>query len=318
MAQTLDEAALRRLFGTDGTREGPPTPYTANARYLSSLEGFDIKRPPVPAHVFLPERDRALGPAAPTGLIPLDLSALLELEYPATTPLILARYARIRAGDTLPTDFVASTELYYVLDGTGTTTFGEGGTVAWAAGDAFALPGGSPARHRAAVGRDAVLWVATNEPALAFERCRPPAPGAGPIAAAHYPAAEIRRRLLAVHLDPRGRSMPGKSVNFGNAALDARRTTTPSFTLAMNSLLPGEAQRAHRHNAAAVTLVVAGEACYSLIDGKRVDWERHAVMITPPTDLHSHHNEGPGLALFLIVQDGGLYYHCRTMGFRYK
>ncbi len=41
-------------------------------------------------------------------------------------------------------------------------------------------------------------------------------------------------------------------------------------------------------------------------------------MITPPTELHSHHNEGRALALFLIVQDGGLYYHCRTMGFSYK
>jgi hypothetical protein len=42
------------------------------------------------------------------------------------------------------------------------------------------------------------------------------------------------------------------------------------------------------------------------------------VMITPPTRLHSHHNDGDELALFLIVQDGGLYYHCRTMGFSFK
>ncbi len=40
-------------------------------------------------------------------------------------------------------------------------------------------------------------------------------------------------------------------------------------------------------------------------------------MITPPAAMHSHHNEGDELALFLIVQDGGLYYHCRTMGFSY-
>ena len=53
-------------------------------------------------------------------------------------------------------------------------------------------------------------------------------------------------------------------------------------------------------------------------DGARVDWLQHAVMITPPGDLHSHHNDGEDLALFLIVQDGGLHYHCRTMGFSYK
>jgi gentisate 1,2-dioxygenase len=112
--------------------------------------------------------------------------------------------------------------------------------------------------------------------------------------------------------------MPGKAVNLGNAALEASRTTTPSFTLALNSLLPGEAQRGHRHNAVAVTLVLAGERCYSLIDGERADWEPHTVMITPPAAFHSHHNDGSEVALFLIVQDGGVYYHCRTMGFSYE
>jgi gentisate 1,2-dioxygenase len=318
MAKTVDEMELRQLLRVGAEPEGAHTPYTRNARYLSSLDGFDIQRAPIPPHVFTTERNRALDPGAPTGLTPLDLGEHLGLARPATTPLILSRYARIRAGGALATAFEASAELYYVITGRGTTTFGPGGseTLAWEAGDVFCLPGGGAVRHRAGA-TDAVLWVTTNEPALDFERCQAPAPGAGPIAAAHYPAAEIRRRLLAVHLDPRGAKMPGKSVNFGNAAIETSRTTTPSFTLAMNSLLPGEAQRAHRHNAVAVTLVVAGERCYSMIDGERVDWAPHAVMITPPTALHSHHNDGSGLALFLIVQDGGVYYHCRTMGFSF-
>jgi gentisate 1,2-dioxygenase len=91
----------------------------------------------------------------------------------------------------------------------------------------------------------------------------------------------------------------------------------PSLTLAMNSLLPGESQRAHRHNAVAVTLVVQGTRCHSMVGGTRVDWQPYAVMITPPADVHSHHNEGDEMALFLIVQDGGLHYHTRTMGFSY-
>ena len=111
------------------------TAYTRRARCYSSADGFNIKRPAVPAHVFTAERDRALDPAAPTGLIPLDLSGPLGLDFPATTPL---------------------------------------------------------------------------------------------------------------HPGP------------------------------------------------------------------------HAVMITPPADAHSHHNDGDHLALFLIVQDGGLHYHTRTMGFSYE
>jgi gentisate 1,2-dioxygenase len=42
------------------------------------------------------------------------------------------------------------------------------------------------------------------------------------------------------------------------------------------------------------------------------------VLITPPAHLHSHHNEGRERATFLIVQDGGLHYHTRTMGFSYE
>jgi gentisate 1,2-dioxygenase len=316
MAKTLDELELRALLDPDHAAAGPSSPYAANARYLTSLDGFNIKRAAIPAHSFRVERDRALDPAAPTGLVPLDLSATLGLAYPATTPLILSRYARIRAGDTLSTAFRSSAEVYHVIRGSGTTTAAGAIPVAWSASDTFCLPGGAAASHRAT--EDAVLWVTTNEPQLQFEALRPPAPGAAPIQPAFYPMAEIRRRLLEVYLDPRGAAMPGKSVNLGNVALESSRTTTPSFTLALNSLLPGESQRGHRHNAVAVTLVLAGERCYSLIDGERADWEPHTVMITPPAAFHSHHNDGDRLALFLIVQDGGVYYHCRTMGFSYK
>jgi gentisate 1,2-dioxygenase len=319
MAKTLDELELRTLLDAPSTAPRGSSPYAANARYLTSLDGFNVKRPPIPAHVFRAERDRALAPETPTGLVTLDLSSALGLDYPATTPLILSHYARIRAGETLSTAFGASAEIYHVIRGAGTTTVDgadDGVSIAWQATDTFCLPGGAAARHRAAA--DAVLWIATNEPQLRFEGLRPPAPGAAPIQPAFYPMAEIRRRLLEVYLDPRGAAMPGKSVNLGNGALEGSRTTTPSFTLALNSLLPGEAQRGHRHNAVAVTLVLAGQGCYSLIDDVRVDWEPQTVMITPPTAFHSHHNDGGELALFLIVQDGGVYYHCRTMGFSYK
>ena len=316
MAKTLDELELRALLGVDSNAPRAPSPYVRNARYLTSLDGFNIKRPAIPAHVFRAERDRALSAGTPTGLVPLDLSAVLGLAYPATTPLILSRYARIRAGETLSTTFRASTELYHVIRGSGTTTIRDGASLTWQAADTFCVPGGGAARHVAA--EDTVLWVTTNEPQLEFEGLLPPAPGAAPIQPALYPMAEIRRRLLEVYLDPRGAAMPGKSINLGNVALEGSRTTTPSFTLALNSLLPGEAQRGHRHNAVAVTLVLAGERCYSLIDGEHAAWEPHTVMITPPTAFHSHHNEGNELALFLIVQDGGVYYHCRTMGFSYE
>jgi len=54
-----------------------------------------------------------------------------------------------------------------------------------------------------------------------------------------------------------------------------------------------------------------------MINGKRKDWSPWATTITPPVSVHSHHNGGNSRAMFLIVQDGGLYYHTRAMGFEF-
>ncbi len=291
------------------------TPSTERARYYASADGFNIKRPPVPAHVFLAERDRALDAGSPTGLWPCDLGATLDLPYPATTPLILARYARIRAGETLTTRLAASGEIHHAIAGGGETSCG-GDRVAWEAGDTVVLPGGLAVTHRAGA-RDAVLWIVTDEPALAFARARPPAPGEAAVEIAHYPGDEVRRQLEAIHRLPPEKTTTGKAVTLSQRRLDGDRTCLPALTLAMNSLAPGESQRAHRHNAVAVTLIVQGQGCHSVIAGQPVAWPPWATMITPPGDSHSHHNEGGELALFFIVQDGGLHYHLRTMDFRY-
>ena len=47
----------------------------------------------------------------------------------------------------------------------------------------------------------------------------------------------------------------------------------PTLTAAMNSLPGGVVQRPHRHNSVAVSLVIKGDQCFSVIDGKRKDWK---------------------------------------------
>ncbi len=89
------------------------------------------------------------------------------------------------------------------------------------------------------------------------------------------------------------------------------------MTVAMNTLAPGASQRAHRHNSVAVSLVVKGERCFSTVDGQRKHWTPWATTVTPPVSAHSHTNEGGERAMFLIVQDGGLYYHARANGFEF-
>jgi gentisate 1,2-dioxygenase len=295
--------------------ESAATKPASRARFFNSGNAFNIKLPPVPDAAFTAEPARALDPDAPTGLIACDISSQLGCAFPATTPFVLARYARIRPGESLTTDFVATGSIWYVIEGSGETECAPE-RFAWNAGDAFLLPGGVQSHHRAGPG-GAVLWLVTNEPQLAFEGARAPAPGAAPTEAVHYPAAEIERQLDRIYDAARDDDTAGFAVILSSDKQEAARNVLPSLTLAMNSLPPGSFQRPHRHNSVAVSLVVRGAKSYSSVDGRRKDWTPWATTITPPTSVHSHHNDGDERALFLIVQDGGLYYHGRTMGFSF-
>lgn len=290
--------------------------YAARARYFDSSNAFNIKHAPVPRHQFTAERDRALDAATPTGLIHLDLGPRLGIPFPATTPLMLASYVRIRAGETLAGRTKASVEAYYGMRGAGVTRRGDD-TVPWRAGDVFLLPGGGETVHEARDG-DALLYRVTNEPLFALENAEPPAPGNETVDTVLYPAAEIRRRVEALYArEDWNKEIAGYAIQFSAARTEAIRNIAPSLTLAMNSLAPGDHQRAHRHNSAAITLCVQGAGCYSVIEGERIDWQADAVTITPPGEVHAHFNGGDALALFLIMQDGGLYYHACTMGFAF-
>ena len=287
--------------------EAPRSAAAARARFFNSGNAFNIKLPPVPPSGF-PEVLAAAGaPGASSGLYPCDQSPALGCPFPATTPLMLARYARIRAGEVLTVELAATGLIIHVLRGRGDTA-----DVTWSAGDIFLLPGGQPIRFQAM--EDALLWVVTDEPLLALEGARP-APGL--LAAVHYPAAEIERQLAILGTTTQNDATSGMAVIFSSEGLEEARNVTPLLTLSLNTLPPHGAQRAHRHNSAAITLVLQGEACHSVIAGRPVPWQTGATLVTPPGDPHSHHNGGPVQARFLIVQDGGLHYHARTMGFTF-
>ncbi|MDA0662872.1 MAG: cupin domain-containing protein [Proteobacteria bacterium] len=293
----------------------PASAAEGRARYFNTGNAFNVQLPPVPDHAFADEPARALDPATPTGLIPCDISGVLGCDFPATSPFVLARYARIRAGEELAVNFIASGVVHYVIAGSGITVSGDE-TVNWQAGDVFVTPGDSGQTHRAG-DSDAVLWIVTNEPQLAFERSQNPLPGAAPTGVVHYPAAEIDRQIALIYQVGRGEEIAGSALIFSSDMQEASRNVLPTLTVAMNSLPAGVVQRPHRHNSVAVSLVIRGKGCFSMIDGRRKDWSPWATTITPPVSVHSHHNAGDEQALFLIIQDGGLFYHARAMGFEF-
>lgn len=289
----------------------PATEAEGRARFFNSGNAFNIRLPEVPNAVFADEPARALADGTPTGFVDCDVSDQLATPFPATTPLVLARYARINAGDRLADEARATGVIHYVIQGRGRTR-AAGETVAWGPGDVFVVPGGEIV-HEAE--ETAVLWCVSNAPHLAFEHLVP-GPEA-PTGVVHYTSEEIRRQIELIYEVGSDESIAGLALIFSSDRQMAGRNVLPTLTLAMNTLPPGGAQRAHRHNSVAVSLVVQGEGCWSKIDGQRKDWAPWATTITPPTSVHSHHNDGPEQAMFLIVQDGGLYYHARAMGFEF-
>lgn len=289
------------------------TAYAGRAIYLTPENGFKTHLPEVPAHVFAAERDRAFDAATGTAFVPLDLSPKLKTAYPATTPNMLARYARIAKGAALALEARASGEAWYVLSGAGSARKGDD-VIEWRKGDTFALPGGA-ARTELTASADSLLFVVTDEPALAWAGAEPPKRPA--MQTAHYPAAQAMAALDQVHGRTPTEKPTGKFVLFTGPGLEEAKTVTPTISLALNSLEPGGDQPPHRHNAVALTLCLEGEKLYSEIDGKRVDWQKFAVMVTPPLALHSHHNRGSERMLSLVAQDGGVFYNARAVGFSF-
>lgn len=300
---------------TEAAPTGLQSPYVRRARYNLNENGFTFQWPAVPARQFLAERDEAFDARSPTGEIVLDSSDVLTTSYPATTPTLLVRYLKIRAGERLRTAFIASGEVYYVMWGSGESRNGSD-AIAWGEGDVFCFPGGGETTHRAG-SEDCLLVAATNEPLLAFERLRAPLPGTAAVEATHWRAADIAHQFETVWKRPITPNTTGHSVQFTSAALAPSFNTIPSMNLAINTLEPGKDQRPHRHNGVAVTMAIQGDGIYSMIDGQRVDWSTGAAQVTPAASLHSHHNRGTKRMRSLVIQDEGLHYYTRTPGFSF-
>jgi gentisate 1,2-dioxygenase len=284
--------------------------------YLTLDKTFSIFRSAIPARSFRSEAAEALLANAETAVIYCDQSMAIGGVTPSTTPLLLAAYLRVNPARPLTAKSGASTEFLYVIQGSGTTQW-LGGEIEWATGDAMILPGGIEYTYRAKGDANGVLWQCSNQPLLAYENARPAAPGGGPIAPTYFPAKRIFDELERVRsstVQPDGSK--STALLLSTETMTGKGLTSPSMTLVFNTVDPGKYQAPHLHNSVAVTLVLRGHKSYSIVDGERIDWTPFTTFVTPAGSVHSHHNDHDVDSLFLIVQDGGLHYHCRTIGFK--
>ena len=259
----------------------------------------------------------------PTRIVPLDTSAILGCPGPATSPGLCASFVHVRPGEAVVTDANATSQLFFVMRGTGETRLaGESGgeRFAWRAGDLFTLPAASPATH--AAGDDAALYWVHDEPLMRYLGAEATVRQFTPTL---YRREAIHEALQAVLHDPSSATANRLSVLLGNR-LFPRTMTVTHVVWAMFGLLPVNAVQApHRHQSVALDLVVdARPGCYTMVgrklgrdgmieDGQRVDWKPHSAFVTPPGLWHSHHNESGQPAHILPIQDAGLHTFLRTL-----
>ena len=275
---------------------------------------FDWSWPKVPRHQFLIEKDKAYDYDGKSILIPLDISSVLKTSYLATTPSILARYVRVNCKKQISHILNASGEIYYVLDGEGSSENGND-IIRWSKGDVFCFPGGKETIH-SSKSENSILFLVTNEPLLSFEQLSPAAfENNSNILASHWPHEKTVSFLEDRYKRPKTEQTSGVAVLFSTEETLPSRNTIPSINTSINTLESGGDQRPHRHNGVAITLAIEGEKVYSMIEDQKIDWKNGVAQITPASELHSHHNRGSKRMMSFVVQDEGLHWYLRTTGF---
>lgn len=298
--------------------------WTGDARYFEYTKAANPigsgQIPSVPLERFDAARHRS----APTGIHPFDVAEQLGLtDGPATSPALCASFVRIEPGAHVATEPIATSELYYVLSGSGFSAV-NGHLVRWATGDFFVLPAGSKSVHHAA--EDTTFYWVTDEPLLRYLGVAPTQPRFAPT---HFPAARCDEELSAIADAPHATDRNRLSVLL-NTAPNPQTQTVTHVLWAMYGLLPVDAvQRPHRHQSVALDLIVQCQpGCYTLVGRSidehgdivrptRVDWEEGGAFITPPGLWHAHVNESGAPARLIPVQDAGLQTYLRSLDIRF-
>ena len=260
-----------------------------------------------------------------TSIVPLDVSAELGIDGPATSPALSAAFVHVEPGDDLATRPVATSELWFVIGGHGTTTTDDGTVIEWAEGDLFVLPAGLGAVHRASA--PTTCYRVTDEPLLRHLGVVPSDRRFQPTL---FPAADLQAELARIEADPHALDRNRLSVLLSTAE-QTRTLTVTNVLWAMYGMVPaGAVQKPHRHQSVALDLIIsAPPGCFTevgrsldgdgeIVDAVRVDWESGGAFITPPGLWHAHHNESGEPAYLLPVQDAGLLTHLTALDIRFR
>lgn len=303
--------------------------WSAQARLYSYAQAANPVRAGLTEPIPLQAWPASLHAPGPTAVLPLDLSQRLGCPGPATSPALAAHFLRLQAGDGLKAEAVATSSLFYVLQGCGQLRRPAAAgapelSLDWGRGDLFVLPCGAAPLLQAE--QDAVLYWVHDGPLLHYLGVAPLAPRFAPTA---YPAHLLEQALQELLADAAALRSNRLSLLLGQAAFPATRTVTHTLWAMLGIVPAGVVQPPHRHQSVALDLIIdCDPGCHTLVgselgdDGtilrpQRIDWEPGGAFITPPGLWHAHVNPGARAARLLPIQDAGLHTHLRSLDIRF-
>lgn len=275
--------------------------------------------PRVPYRFFSP----SLYADGPSRVVPLDMSAELKTEGPATGPGLSANFVRVLKGDNIALDPAATSMVFYVLKGAGAAQQGSN-RLDFAEGDFFTIPGTALVSLTAAA--DTALYYVNDAPLLRYLGVRPDRARFQPTI---YKAARAKAELAKVAADPGAAHRSRVSILLGNTAFPLTRTVTHTMWAMFGTVGAGTVQKPHRHQSIALDLIVdCAPGVYTLVgrelddkgeivNPQRVDWEPGCAFVTPPGYWHAHYNDSGKEARLIPIQDAGLQTYLRSLDIRF-
>lgn len=258
-----------------------------------------------------------------TALIPLDVSEELGCEGPATSPALCANFVHILPKEKLTTNFNATSQLVYVIRGSGYASFASD-RIPYKTGDFLVLPVGSETLYEA--DSDTAFYLVHDEPLLRYLGAEAKYPRFKPTL---YASEDSLKELTRVEHEGEAVNRSRVSILLANKEMDQTLTVTHTLWAMLGVLPEGTVQLPHRHQSVALDLILDCEpGCYSLvgrhidgdgriIDAQRVDWKPYSAFITPPGYWHAHHNESGKKAHLIPMQDAGLQTYLRSLDIRF-
>jgi len=113
-------------------------------------------------------------------------------------------------------------------------------------------------------------------------------------AATEVPMEDVERRVLTLRNPHRPTEGPG---------------TLKNLVGALQTLLPGETARPHRHTGNALRFVMHGNGAETFVDGKACLMEERDLIITPAWSWHAHRHDAEGRIVWFDALDVPLYRH---------